>query len=72
MVVDIDRALAASDEALELWRVQRSHPEVPLFSGGLMDSWPGWAVDALAIARQETSAVQLYLAATEVKEPHRA
>ena len=32
----------------------------PLFSGGVLDSWPAWAVDALAIRKQEVAAIQSY------------
>lgn len=55
--VDVDEALAASEEVLSLWWRARRLPEVPAFSGGLLDGWPAWAVDALGICRQEEQAV---------------
>lgn len=59
-VVDVDEALAVSGHSLELWLQARKHPDAPPFTGGVLDAWPAWAVDALAICRDETSAIRWY------------
>lgn len=46
---------------MELWKETRKHPNAPAFSGGVYDSWPAWAVDALAIAREEVSCIEVFL-----------
>ena len=50
-VLDVEEALERSAHALALWLEARKHPDSPPFSGGVLDCWPGWAVDALAICR---------------------
>lgn len=47
---------------MELWQQTQKHPDVPAFSGGLLDAWPAYAVDALAIARDEVQLIRLFLA----------
>jgi hypothetical protein len=59
--IDIDEALKSSDKAIWLWGSVRAHPHVPAFSGGLMDEWPAWAVDALAVCHNEASAIESFL-----------
>lgn len=41
---------------------------MPLYSGGVLDSWPGQAVDAIRICREELEAVRAYLAAEEAEK----
>lgn len=56
--VDIEQARRESGPALEHWALSQAHPGVPLYSGGLLDVWPAWAVDALSICREEAAAVE--------------
>lgn len=65
--MDINHALAQSRKALRLWGYARMHEHVPAFSGGLMDSWPAWAVDAIAIARSETQVIAAFLRSRDTK-----
>jgi len=69
--VDIQQALAESRRALVLWRTVRAHAPAPAYSGGVMDSWPAWSVDALAIANEEHNNCRAYLAAEAVKKKER-
>lgn len=41
------------------------------FSGGVWDSWPAWAVDALAICQRELQAIQAFERASEPPKPKR-
>ena len=66
--VDINRALAASASTLQLWSTVKAHAPAPAFSGGVMDAWPAWAVDALAVAHEESNACRAYFAAVKQKE----
>lgn len=66
--VDVDEALEVAAPALQLWEVHSENPSVPLFSGGLMDAWPAWALDALSICREELAAVRAYVADEEAKD----
>lgn len=59
----LDAALEDASDALTLWGRTRRLPEVPAFSGGLLDSWPAWAADALGIVRQEEERVSSFLQA---------
>lgn len=67
-VVDIERALEVAAPALELWVTASAHEPAPAFSGGVLDSWPAWAADALGIARQETTAINSYFAGVREAE----
>lgn len=58
--VDLAEALAASDEAAALVQRAEAHPNVPLFSGGLMDAWPSWGVDALEVGRDELMHIRAF------------
>lgn len=69
--VDIDVALKVCRRELEAWDIARLHDGTPLFSGGLADSWPAWAVDALAIARIETAVIRSYVNFREREEARR-
>lgn len=62
-VVDIDEALESSSDVLGLWFKSRGAPDVPLFSGGSLDAWPAWALDAFGACRDEERAVDDYLRA---------
>ena len=64
-VVNIEEALRESTEMLVLWSRARRFPNVPAFSGGLLDSWPRRAVDALAICHEEEAVLSAYLAGEE-------
>jgi hypothetical protein len=57
--VDLDEALRESREVLNLWWVARQH-EAPPLSGGVLDAWPAWLAEALAVCRDEESAVTLF------------
>ncbi len=46
---------------MEFWRTTQVHPDLPLFSGGLLDTWPAYVVDGLAICRSEFAAIHRYL-----------
>lgn len=46
---------------MELWELSCEHPETPLYSGGLMDAWPKWAVEAMKLCRQEEAAIRAML-----------
>lgn len=59
--VDIKVALAATEELMELWLDTQKQPSAPAFSGGVLDAWPAYAVDALAIARDETTVIRAFL-----------
>ncbi len=52
-VLDIDHAVRVSGHSLNVWSDVRKHPDSQPYSGGVFDSWPAWAVDALAICRDE-------------------
>jgi hypothetical protein len=60
-VVDIDRAIEEAEPLYRLYRVTRMQPNVPAFSGGLLDSWPAVAIEAFEIFRQEEAAVVAHL-----------
>lgn len=59
--VDINAALAATGELMDLWLDTQKQPNAPAFSGGVLDAWPAYAVDALAIARDEYSLIRAFL-----------
>ena len=63
--VDVKHALTQTRREMRLWMYARMHENVPAFSGGLMDSWPAWAVDAIAVARAETQAIAAFLNSRE-------
>lgn len=65
LVVDMPRAVAFSRPALDIWGEARKHPDSPPFSGGVLDAWPAWAVDAMAICRNEEEAIRQYLQSKE-------
>lgn len=47
-----------SARAFAVWELAEANPGIPLFSGGLLDSWPSYAVDALRIVRDEAAVVR--------------
>lgn len=59
--VDIKRAVAESADLMDLWTQMQKYPEAPPFSGGVLDAWPAEAVDAIAIAREETATLVEHL-----------
>ena len=59
--VDIDEAVGESIPALELWKLAQSIPGTQPFSGGILDAWPAWAVDVLAVCHNEVAAIKSYL-----------
>ncbi len=65
-MINIRQAVDESREVLEMWRETQKHPDIPAFSGGLMDAWPALMVDGLAIVRREFQAISLFL-----REPKR-
>lgn len=70
-VLDIMTALAETRRAVDLYTKARVHSNAPAFSGGVLDAWPAWAVQAFAILRQEEMRVQAWLESERAKEqPH--
>jgi len=59
--VDVREALGESREVLEMWRETQKHPDAQPFTGGMLDAWPAWAADGLAIARIEVQRIRSYL-----------
>lgn len=59
--MDIHEALHESREVLKMWLETQKHPDVPAFSGGLLDVWPAFAVDGLAICRTEVQRIRAYV-----------
>lgn len=59
---DIIQALEDVGHLLSLFAIQRSHPGVPLFAGGLLDDWPACAVDGLPICRSEYAVIEAHVA----------
>lgn len=59
--VDIRAAIAATEDLMELWLDTQKQPNAPAFSGGVLDAWPAYAVDALAIARDEYALIRVFL-----------
>ena len=59
--VDIQQALSKVGHMYLMYARARMQPHVPAFSGGLLDSWPAWAVEAFEIAQQEETSVKLFL-----------
>lgn len=66
--VDINQALERSETAVQLHMEARAHAPAPMFTGGVHDAWPAWAVDALAVAKQEEAAISRWRAAEEQKQ----
>ncbi len=50
---------------MQVWFASQQHPEVAPFTGGLLDGWPAWAVDALAVCRIEVGRIRRYLASVQ-------
>ncbi len=50
-----------------MFRVTLQHPGVQPFSGGVLDAWPAYAVDGLAIARTEVERVRSHIQAEAKK-----
>lgn len=59
--MDINAAVAATEDLMELWLETQKQPNAPAFSGGVLDAWPAQAVDALAIARDEFALIRAFL-----------
>lgn len=55
--VDLELALQASARFLSFWLQVAPHSQIPAFSGGLFDTWPGVLADALTVARTEWEAI---------------
>lgn len=66
--VNIEQALMEAEGLLLFWHQAARHPTTPAFSGGLLDGWPSWAVDALPIAQQESAAIDLFLEYRRLKK----
>lgn len=58
--VDIGHAVEAMAREVRLLRLTYELGGAQAFSGGVMDSWPAWALDALRVGREETRALDLY------------
>ncbi len=59
--VDIEEALRVSAPALLVWRAQAAAPHAPLYSGGVLDSWPAWVVEVLQVAGPEVESIKAFL-----------
>ena len=59
--VDIEEALRVSGPALQVWRAQSAAPHAPLYSGGVLDSWPAWVVEVLQVAGPEVESIKAFL-----------
>jgi hypothetical protein len=59
--VDLEAALLASGPALTVWRAQSAAPHAPLYSGGVLDSWPAWVVEVLQVAGPEVERLKAFL-----------
>ena len=59
--VDIEEALRVSGPALQVWRAQSAAPHAPLYSGGVLDSWPAWVVEVLQVAGPEVEQLKAFL-----------
>lgn len=57
--------------SLRLWELSEAHPGVPLFSGGLVDAWPAWALESTRIVREELGAVRALEQTEKSKTPRR-
>lgn len=70
----MDRVFTAVGEDIALWELQLANPSIPLYSGGLLDSWPWRTVEAFRICREEASLVRArhaYESKRETKAPRR-
>lgn len=65
---NLEQVVQTSAQALELWRLTQDYPGVPLYSGGLLDAWPNWALDALRICRDEFAVIRAHVAREEAKD----
>lgn len=59
--VDLEEALRTSAPALTVWRAQAAAPHAPLYSGGVLDSWPAWVVEVLQVAGPEVEHLKAFL-----------
>lgn len=59
--VDLEAAMQAAAPALQVWRAQAAAPHAPLYSGGVLDSWPAWVVEVLQVAGPEVEQVKAFL-----------
>lgn len=59
--VDLHRALSESRDLMDLWSASQQHPTAPAFSGGVLDAWPAYASEALAIARSECGRIRAFM-----------
>ena len=59
--VDIEEAQRVSGPALQAWRAQSAAPHAPLYSGGVLDSWPAWVVEVLQVAGPEVEHLKAFL-----------
>ena len=57
---------------MDLWTQTQKYPEAPPFSGGVLDAWPAEAVDAIAIAREETATLIDFLRGERARAEARA
>lgn len=60
--IDLEEALRTSAPALMVWRAQSAAPHAPLYSGGILDSWPAWVVEVLQVAGPEVEHLKAFLA----------
>lgn len=59
--VDVHEAVVESRDLMQLWSTTQQHPDSPPFTGGVLDAWPAFAVDALAICRLETQRIRSHI-----------
>jgi hypothetical protein len=63
--VDIEVAMRASAPAFAVWRASQAAPGAPLYSGGVLDCWPAWVVEALEVAQVEMGHIKTWLMTKE-------
>lgn len=59
--VDLHEAMAEVGDIFEAWLASRAWPNVPPFSGGMLDAWPNRLREGLAVCREEWAAVMAYV-----------
>lgn len=60
--VRIEEALSYSRDAVQIWLRSRSYPDIPLYSGGLLDAWPARVVEEQSVLREEWLVIKEFLA----------
>lgn len=59
--IDFDEVQREVGDVLDAWVGSMKWPNVPPFSGGVLDAWPARLADGLAFAREEWALVRAYV-----------